>query len=449
MTRENGKTHKSHENDESYESYDAVVIGAGVLGCSVAYALAQDGRRVCVVDRNASAGSGSTSASSAVVRFNYSTFAGVAGAWESARIWQNWAQHLGADAGTGSARFIRTGGLSLDAPGQDRRKVLALFDRVGVPYEVWDEALLRERMPLLDTGRHYPPKAVTDDAFWDEPTGTLTGYWTPDSGFIDDPQLAARDLMAAAERHGARFRFRSPVVRVDRTDRVTGIGLADGTVLAAPVVVNVAGPHSGAVNGLAGVEDGFRVRTRPLRQEVHEVRAPEGYGRDGAGPLVADLDLGTYFRGTPSGGIIVGGTEPECDVLQWLDDPDAYSVHPSKAVYDAQLLRAARRLPTLTVPGTPRGTAGVYDVSDDWIPIYDKTDLPGYYVAIGTSGNQFKNAPVVGRYIAAIVAACEDGRDHDTDPVQVDLPHTGHRVDLSHYSRLRTVNRDSSFSVMG
>lgn len=217
---------------------------------------------------------------------------------------------------------------------------------------------------------------------------------------------------------------------------MTGIGLADGTVLAAPVVVNVAGPHSGAVNGLAGVEDGFRVRTRPLRQEVHEVRAPEGYGRDGAGPLVADLDLGTYFRGTPSGGIIVGGTEPECDVLQWLDDPDAYSVHPSKAVYDAQLLRAARRLPTLTVPGTPRGTAGVYDVSDDWIPIYDKTDLPGYYVAIGTSGNQFKNAPVVGRYIAAIVAACEDGRDHDTDPVQVDLPHTGHRVDLSHYSRI-------------
>ncbi|WP_245703042.1 NAD(P)/FAD-dependent oxidoreductase [Streptomyces lushanensis] len=437
------------------ETYDSVVIGAGVLGCSVAYALARDGRRVCVVDRNASAGSGSTSASSAIVRYNYSTFAGVASAWESAHIWRDWAHHLGTGEGTGLARFIKTGGLSLDAPGQDRQKVLGLFDRVGVPYEVWDEARLRERMPLLDTGRHHPPKAITDDAFWDDPTGSLTGYWTPDSGFIDDPQLAARNLMDAAVRHGARFRFRSPVVRVDRTHgadgtgRVAGIGLADGTVLSAPVVVNVAGPHSGAVNGLAGVTDGFRVRTRPLRQEVHEVRAPEGYGPDGAGPLVADLDLGTYFRGTPSGGIIVGGTEPECDVLQWLDDPDDYGVHPSRAVHDAQLYRAARRLPTLTVPGTPRGTAGVYDVSDDWIPVYDRTDLPGYYVAIGSSGNQFKNAPVVGRYLAAIISACEDGRDHDTDPVEVDLPRTGHRVDLSHYSRLRTVNRDSSFSVMG
>ncbi|MBI0382301.1 FAD-binding oxidoreductase [Streptomyces albiflaviniger] len=88
-------------------------------------------------------------------------------------------------------------------------------------------------------------------------------------------------------------------------------------------------------------------------------------------------------------------------------------------------------------------------MSDDWIPIYDKTALPGYYVAIGTSGNQFKNAPVAGLFLAAIVDACENGRDHDAEPVRLTLPRTGHEVDLSHYSRRRRINRNSSFSVMG
>lgn len=147
--------------------------------------------------------------------------------------------------------------------------------------------------------------------------------------------------------------------------------------------------------------------------------------------------------------MLIGGTEPACDPLQWLDDPDECRYRATKPVFDAQVLRVARRMPGLRVPDAPRGIAGVYDVSDDWIPIYDKTGLDGYYVAIGTSGNQFKNAPVVGLFMAAIVRACESGQDHDTIPVQVKLPRTGATVDLSHYSRKREINPDSSLSVMG
>jgi len=68
---------------------------------------------------------------------------------------------------------------------------------------------------------------------------------------------------------------------------------------------------------------------------------------------------------------------------------------------------------------------------------------------MGTSGNQFKNSPLVGSYVRAIVEACENGTDHDVTPVTVDLPHSGLRLDLSAYSRLRQVTTDSSFSVMG
>ena len=66
-----------------------------------------------------------------------------------------------------------------------------------------------------------------------------------------------------------------------------------------------------------------------------------------------------------------------------------------------------------------RGFADLYDCSDDWIPIYDRSELPGFYMAVGTSGNQFKNAPVVGHCMAELIEACENGHDHDADPVRV------------------------------
>ena len=112
--------------------------------------------------------------------------------------------------------------------------------------------------------------------------------------------------------------------------------------------------------------------------------------------------------------------EPECDPLEWLDRPEDADPHVTAATYEAQTLRAARRVPGLTVPNRPTGIVGVYDASTDWTPIYDRTALPGYYVAMGTSGNQFKNAPVVGQLMAALVAAVEGGHDHDRDPLGVD-----------------------------
>jgi len=79
----------------------------------------------------------------------------------------------------------------------------------------------------------------------------------------------------------------------------------------------------------------------------------------------------------------------------------------------------------------------LYDVTPDWVPIYDRSSLPGFFMAVGTSGNQFKNAPIIGRIMLALVEADEAGRDHDADPVQVPLPHTGRSLDLGAFSRNR------------
>ncbi|MDN5790284.1 MAG: FAD-binding oxidoreductase, partial [Micrococcales bacterium] len=135
----------------SVATSDAIVIGSGVIGASVAYELARDGLSVTVVDREAGPGQGSTSASSAVVRFNYGTWTGVVAAWEAKHLWDDWAAHLEAPGAEGLARFYRTGGLVFDSPEQDRHKVLAHFDRAGVPYELLDPAMVRRRGPDNNT----------------------------------------------------------------------------------------------------------------------------------------------------------------------------------------------------------------------------------------------------------------------------------------------------------
>ncbi|MFI6820098.1 NAD(P)/FAD-dependent oxidoreductase [Micromonospora sp. NPDC050187] len=426
-------------------STDVVVIGAGVIGSSIALELARAGHRVIVLDRTPGAGQGSTSASSAIVRFNFSTTAGVATAWEAHFGWLDWAGHLEHEVGD-LAIFRKSGLVMLDVEAAPRTSWLPLFDEVGVPYEEWDSATLAERVPGIDAGRYWPPKRLDDEEFWKDAKHSLGGVYTPDAGYVSDPSLAAVNLASAASACGAEFRFRSTVTAVERAGgRVTSVRLSDGTRIPCAVVVNAAGPWSGALNRLAGVGSDFTVGVRPMRQEVAHVPVLEGY----EGPVVADMDLGTYFRGEVGGNLLVGGTEPECDPMQWTDDPDAVDIHPTAAVFEAQVTRAARRLTGLPVPNRARGVVGVYDVADDWTPIYDRTELEGYYLAIGTSGNQFKNAPVVGQLMTELINQVENGVDHDASPVRFRAPRTGLEIDLGAFSRRRNRNTANSGTVMG
>ncbi len=420
------------------ETADAVVIGAGVIGAAVALELARGGRSVVVVDRGPGVGTGSTSASSAIIRFSYSTRDAILAAWEAGAMWRDWAGHLGAVDPDGMCRFIGTGNLILRTVGYDGSAMLELWRELGIPFDDLDADQLAERFPWLDTGKYYPPKPIDDPAFADEASERLTAIFQPASGFIDDPSLAAKNLAFAARRHGARFRIRSEVTAVLRDGEVAaGVRLADGSTISAPVVVNAAGPHSSHINRIAGVVDDMNISNRALRQEVFTAPAPAGASLEEGGPLVADLDVGQYFRPQPGGTLLIGGTEPECDPLHWVDDPDANSPHPTVEVWETYMTRLARRIPDFGMPTQPTGIAALYDVTDDWVPIYDRSNLHGFFLACGTSGNQFKNAPIAGQFVRAIVDATMSGHDHDADPVQFRGALTGHTIDLGAFSRRR------------
>ena len=145
---------------------------------------------------------------------------------------------------------------------------------------------------------------------------------------------------------------------------------------------------------------------------------------------------------------MIGSEDPECDPHQWIDDDTDYNREFTEQ-WSTQALRYAQRVPSLGIPSQTRGIVDLYDASTDWIPIYDRSSLPGFYMACGSSGNQYKNAPIAGKLVAELVEFCEAGNDHDTNPLQFELPYIGKSVDAGFYSRMRPINMESSFSVVG
>jgi sarcosine oxidase subunit beta len=435
----------------SRETADAVIVGAGVIGAAVAYELSQRGFNTVSVDKLPAPGYGSTSNSCAIVRAHYSSIEGTALAHDGFSYWEQWPEYLSCDVEGGFARYEQSGTLLLKSPDGHHLKVLRNFAQLGVEHQDLDVSEIAERWPMFDTRSFWPPRRPDDPDFWREADGELEGgIYTPRSGYVNDPQLATQNLRDAAAAKGARFRFNSTVRAIPtRGGRVAGVRLQDGSAIDAPVVVNVAGPHSSLVNRMAGVEDGMRVKTRALRHEVHHVRAPDAVDFERDGIHVSDGDTGIYFRPETGNHILVGSEDPDCDPKVWVDDPDLFERSTTQAQWEAQVYRLARRLRGLGVPNVRRGVVDLYDVSDDWIPIYDRSDVDGFYMAVGTSGNQFKNAAPVGRLMAELIEGCEAGHDHDARSLHVRARFTGQDLDLGFYSRLREINPTSSFSVNG
>ncbi len=429
---------------------DAIIIGAGVIGAATAFELAKKGFKTLSVDREPAAGYGSTSASCAVIRFHYSTRVGTAFAFEGYHYWRNWADYLQTGDERGLATFLETGCLVMRTPQNAFMADHLKYCRdLNVPFEFWSEAEIKARLPIYDLTSYWPAKRLTDQGFGVPGEGRVDGgVFFPSAGYVTDPQLSTHNLQRATEAQGGKFLFGRAVVDVlRRAERVSGVRLDDGRELHAPIVVNVAGPASAKVNALADVLSDMTISTRALRQEVAHLPSPGGFNFEHDGIIVSDSDIACYCRPESGNHILVGSEDPECDPHEWVDDEEYDRDFTDQWTHQAH--RYAQRVPSLGIPSRMRGVVGLYDVTDDWIPIYDRSSLDGYYMAVGSSGNQFKNAPIAGKMMAQLITYVEAGNDHDAQPLIFNLPHINQNIDLGFYSRKRDINRESSFSVVG
>jgi len=433
------------------ERADAVIIGAGIIGAATAFELCKKGYRTLSVDMNPAAGYGPTSASCAIIRVHYSTLEGTAFAYEGYFYWKDWADYLGVEDERGIAEFREAGCIVMRTPANNYlEKHTSICAELDIPFEIWDEERILQTLPVYDLKSYWPPKRMDDDHFGEAREGRVgSAVYFPTAGYVTDPQLATHNLQRAAEAQGARFVFGRRVTEIVKNGegRVSGVRLDDGTSIDAPVVINVAGPHSAKVNEMAGALGDMTISTRALKQEVVHLDAPDGFDMEAAGLVISDNDIGCYCRPEHGNHILVGSEDPECDPREWVD-PDAWDDNFSDQ-WTLQAYRYAQRVPSVKIGRQMQGVVSLYDVSDDWIPIYDRSSVPGYYMAIGSSGNQFKNAPIAGAMMAALVEYCEAGSNHDADPLQFHLPRTARSIDVGFYSRRREVNEESSFSVLG
>ncbi|MCG8639866.1 MAG: FAD-binding oxidoreductase [Desulfobacterales bacterium] len=432
---------------------DVVIIGSGIIGNCIAYELTKKGYQTLSIDKNGDAGAGSTAGSCAIVRAHYSTLEGVAFAWEGFDIWQNWKEYCRVDDPWGMAEYHMCGSIMIKSRDRDWKKIASHWDTVGVPYEDWDARTLSDRLPIVSNKEYWPPsRPENDDSFFKDVDRLIEGaLYCPSAGYMSDPKLSTHNVQVAGQALGAKFLFNAEVTRILReNNRVAGVLLKDGTRIDARIVVNAAGPHSSLINRMAGVEEKNNIKTRAERHEVAYVPSPSGFNFETHGFQISDGDNGIYLRPEVGNSILVGSEDPSCDTHQWVDDPDEFNRNTTDSQWTAQVYRAARRMPDLGIPNMHKGFAELYDVSSDWLPIYDRSDLEGFYMAVGSSGNQYKNAPVAGMMMTELIDQCEkNGLDHDTRPLQYPLPKTGIALNMGAFSRNRELNPDSTYSVIG
>lgn len=432
------------------KQYDAIIIGAGIIGAAVGFELAKKGWKTLNIDKLPASGYGSTSNSCAIIRTYYSTLDGTALAYEGYHYWRDWAQYIGVEDESGLAEFHDCGTLVMKVEHNGYLKTaVEMSAQLGIPYEELTPDQIRKQIPDCNLDLFFPAKKPDDDKFGLSTGGEVPGAvnW-PNGGYINDPQLATHNIQRAAEAAGGEFLFNAEITEIRQQDgSVCGITLKNGDMIDAPVVVNVAGPHSRKINDMLGLSDSMKIKTRALRHEVPHVPGPQSYDYPSLGVVTSDSDIATYTRPASGGMMLIGSEDPECDPQHWVD-PDDFDSNLSEQSR-TQVMRVAQRNPSLGIPGKIGGVVDLYDVTDDWIPIYDKSDLPGYYLAIGTSGNQFKNAPVAGKMMAELITACEAGQDHDKDPVKYTMEYLKREFSIGFYSRNREINKNSSFSVLG
>src|SRR3989304_496437 len=129
------------------QTFDAIVIGAGVMGASIAHNLSQRGLKVLILERQTVA-VGATGASSGLVRMHYDIEVDAALAWQRFHFFRNWREQIGGECG-----FKRTGFLQIVSPEKNDqlRGNVEMQKRIGILTEVVTAADVRKLAPMFKT----------------------------------------------------------------------------------------------------------------------------------------------------------------------------------------------------------------------------------------------------------------------------------------------------------
>jgi len=350
---------------------DFVILGAGVMGASIAFHLAQrKAGRVVVIDKD-HVGRGGSGRSSSLIRMHYSFPAEVRLALLSLRMFERWEELVGE-----LPLFQKTGFVRIVHPNEVERlkRNVEIQGKLGVNVSLISQKELRE----------LEPDWVVDDV-------ELAAY-EPDSGYGDGAAVA-NDFLARARDLGVAYlpRTRATALRVG-DGHIQGVTTEQGVIDSA-VVVAATGPWTRPL-----IQDiGFDL---PIETEYHQVailiNAPD---MKSGGCACIDSGTQTYFRPDGADKFLVGDFYGQRPV-----DPDSFPQRASDESLEEVLERACRRVPKLERAEVLRGVTGVYDMTPDSRPLLGEIPgVAGLHVCAGFSGMGFKISPAVGLVMSELL----------------------------------------------
>ena len=351
------------------QTADVVIIGGGVMGCSLLYYLAQLGVTNSVLLERDVLGSGSTGRSQAICRMHYSNPVTASMAWKSLKVFTNFEEMVG-----GSSGFVETGYLVIVEP----------VDRSGLERNVAMQQDLGISTGLVtadDVGQ-LAPMVVVD--------GEEGLAWEPRSGYAD-PYMVTTSYAARARELGAEVQLRNPAAGIEVAGNKVAAVITGQARVETPVAVVAAGPWSRRELDRVGVD----VPLNTVRHQVATLTRP--LDRIPNHPTVGDIAQSFSFRPEGSSMTMVGFSEEDAAVDNYNEgvDMDAMS---------ETLGKLARRMPAMADSYFRGGWSGLFTTTPDWHPILDKVPgIEGLYCAIGFSGHGFKLSPMIGLTMAELI----------------------------------------------
>jgi sarcosine oxidase, subunit beta len=343
----------------------AVVIGGGVVGCSIAYHLARRGLRDVVVLERETVGSGTTSKAAGGIRAQFPSEAEIRFSLESIRVFERFEEEFGVDPGYRKIGYLFL--ISDDADLAGFKLRMALQQSLGVDVRLISPAEAQSLVPALRV----------DDL--------IAAVWGPGDGMAG-PAEVTQGFARRARELGARIVEGVEVVAIEvEGGRVRAVETTGGRV-GTPLAIDAAGPTAARVARLAGVDVPVQPRRRHIffTEPFAEIPGPV--------PLTHDQASGLYFRKEMEQLLLSpGDVEDVGSDLAVAMDWSRVGETVEKAVHRVPIVEKAR------IAG---GWAGLRPLTPDdhaiigWAP-----GIEGFFLAVGFGGHGFQHSPATGRYV--------------------------------------------------
>lgn len=352
--------------------HDVLIIGAGVVGCSVAFHLSRLGvRRVALVERERVPASGSTSKANGGIRAQFTTAVNVAMSLRSMDILDALAPRLG------EPPIYRKAGYLFFTASEERLAAMEQaveFQRLlGVPVELLSGDEVRMRAPFVEGGDF------------------VGGTFGERDGFLDPESLTGFFLREAA-RSGVEAVFGADVLAIRRA--ASGAFLVSTSVgeREAGVVVNAAGPWAAGVAAFAGVD----LPVVPVRR--HLLLTGPCATLPATIPMTIDADTAVLIR-REGDRVLIAYSNP--------DEPAGFDTSFDPSFPERVVEPLERRFPLVAAAGLDlrHSWAGLYEVTPDHHAILGPAPgVPGFFLVNGFSGHGIMHAPAAGEAVAEWIA---------------------------------------------